>query len=86
MTPKQKILLPPYDTWSAAFKKRFFQRLGNYNGIRSEADMAFVKSIYLIEHQDGMLTLEIKKHKDIVEVLPADLPAKFRKYLELTKS
>lgn len=76
--PKRKVLLPPYEKWPAAFKKRFFERLSGVNSIKSEEDMAFVKCVYLVERDDGMVTLEIKRYKDIVEVLPKDLPAKFR--------
>ena len=78
---EQRIILPPYQKWSPKFKATFFERLGEWNSIKSENDMENVKQIVLVI-RNNMYLLEVTRNPDIVEVLKKDLPLSIRKQIK----
>jgi len=77
-TKKQIIILPEFSKWTPKFKKIFFERIGNWNHIKTYDDMRFAKEIRLIIDND-IYTIEIDWYKDIIELLKKDIPLSIRK-------
>jgi hypothetical protein len=75
---KQIIVLPEFDKWTPTFKKKLFERIGNWNHIKNYDDMRFAKEIRLVIHKN-IYTIEIDWYNDIIQLLEKDIPISIRK-------